>query len=165
MRYIKKTGSAPYCLNKKHKTPPKNKTEATKQWRKFKCKNKLTHQLADEQYSLCAYSEIEILRDHSILGTHIEHVQPKSIYPQRTFDYSNLVLNALASDDLSGSIVAKNAVFGGHAKEDNYDPNLFISCLDPACTDYFTYLSDGKVVPTKDSAPHKEKAEYTINLL
>jgi uncharacterized protein (TIGR02646 family) len=143
-----------------------------KEWGNLRKKQRepLIKKLRDEQYSLCAYSEIAIPHNNSELGAHIEQVQPKGKYPKRTFDYCNLVLNALHSDylpkkDSSKNIVAQDEIFGGHAKGEYYDSKLFISCLDSNCANYFTYLSDGRVVSAKDSSPAKEKAEYTIKLL
>ncbi len=166
MRYIKKKGdSGCFPLNQAHNNPPQDKAEARSQWGSFRDKSQLTALLGKEQYFLCAYSEIEILRDNSTVGTHIEHVKPKSRYPQQTFDYKNLVLSALSSEDLK-STIAQREVFGGHHKKSHYDPTLFVSCLDNDCTDYFSYLSDGRVVPKdNDDNLHRKKAEYTIKLL
>jgi uncharacterized protein (TIGR02646 family) len=98
------------------------------------------------------------------IGIHIEHLKPKSSYPQLTFDINNLVVNALHRDDLQSRPRAD--VFGGHAKLNQYDPDLFVSCLTQGCADYFTYLSDGRIVPSIHlDEPQKRKAAYTIDLL
>jgi len=143
MRYITKTGNGGYHLNHANNDPPKTSMQAVSRWSRFAYKTELTNLLETEQYGLCAYSELR--PDQSGLRQHIEHVQPKSAYPQRTFDYQNLVLCALSHSDLSGR--AKEDVFGGHAKLNDYDANQFISCLDANCSHYFRYLSDGRVVP------------------
>jgi len=128
MRYIRKIGNGGYHLNHANNEPPISSEQATRRWSRFDHKAELTNLLEMEQFGLCAYSELR--PDQSGLGKHIEHIQPKSAYPQRTFDYQNLVLCALSDSDLNGR--AKEDVFGGHAKLNNYDANRFISCLDAA---------------------------------
>lgn len=99
------------------------------------------------------------------IGAHIEHVEPKSLIPSKTFDYTNLVLSAMSSDDLS--LWGKENRFGGHAKGNEYDASLFVSPLDVDCAHYFVYLSEtGEVEPSPTLSQHdNEKAVYTINLL
>ena len=59
-----------------------------------------------------------------------------------------------------------NEVFGGHAKLSQYDPSLFISCLQPECAKYFAYLSTGKIEAVIDlTEDEKKQANYTITLL
>lgn len=162
MRYITKTGSGGYHLEQANTNLPANSTEATSRWKSFAHKEKVTNYLDAEQYGLCAYSEIR--PDQLGLGTHIEHIEPKSLNPLRTFDYSNLVLSALSSEDLSS--LAVNEVFGGHAKLSQYDPSLFISCLQPECAKYFASLSTGKIEAVIDlTEDEKKQANYTITLL
>jgi len=162
MRSITKIGNGGYQLNRSHETPPTTKKQATSRWSSFDYKDKVTNNLLTEQYGLCAYSEIR--PDQFGLDTHIEHVEPKSANPARTFDYSNLVLSALSDKDLKNII--NNNIFGGHAKLSQYDALLFISCLQTDCARYFVYLSTGKVEPARvlNKAEYKQ-AEYTINLL
>ncbi len=162
MRSITKTNRGGLYLQQSHNNPPTTKEQATSSWRNFRHKANITNSLVREQYALCAYSEIR--PDKYDLGTHIEHLEPKSQNPQRTFDYSNLVLSALSSEDLKNR--GQNDVFGGHAKQSGYDANLFVSCLQANCASYFVYLSNGLVEPSHDLNSHDhQKAQYTINLL
>lgn len=163
MRFIRKRVFGGHSLEKAHAQPPQTSDEATTRWSRFADKDKVTTFLEEEQLGLCAYSEVR--PDKEEIGTHIEHVQPKGSYPTRTFDYGNLVLCGLNDRDLK-SFISDN-VFGGHAKLGGYDPDLFISCLDPDCERYFTYLSDGRIVPSSQEESDEEykKADYTINTL
>lgn len=162
MRAITKLGNGGYQLNRSHANPPNTSDEATSRWSSFNYKSMVTKYLLTEQYGLCAYSEVR--PDKLNLGTHIEHVEPKSANPQRTFDYCNLVLSALSDDDLKH--IDKANVFGGHAKLSKYDALMFISCLQADCARYVVYLSNGKVEPANvlNTTEHTQ-AQYTINLL
>jgi len=115
-----------------------------------------------DQFGLCSYSEIR--PDEYGLGVHIEHVEPKSANPSRTFDYSNLALSALSNSDLTN--LCRNDQFAGHYKLSNYDSSLFVSCIDEESQEYFAYVSDGRVEPSivLDDL-NRPRAEYTINLL
>lgn len=165
MRAITKQGTGGFHLNQSHANPPQTRDQATSCWSGFNHKAAVLSQLLDEQYQLCCYSEIR--PDRLGLGCHIEHVQPKSQYPQRTFDYQNLAASALDSaDDLSAFKAQAHEVFAGHAKLGQYDSRLFISCHQPDCARFFAYLSDGRVVPADGLVPDDiEKASYTITLL
>lgn len=147
---------------------PQSAQEATKRWQRFN-QSTLLKQLLSEQFGLCAYTELNIqdfsAENYSDKGAHIEHLAPKNKSPQRTFDYHNLVLSALDSNDLT--TFKKNDRFGGHFKLQNYDADLFISPLDPTCRDHFSYSTEnGEIFPNLllDNLALK-KAQYTINLL
>ncbi|HGS4620255.1 TPA: retron system putative HNH endonuclease [Vibrio cholerae] len=162
MRAITKRGDGGYHLNCSHQNPPLTADQASSRWSSFGYKSELTECLLAEQYGLCCYSEIrpELLG----LGTHIEHIEPKSINPARTFDYANLVLSALSSDDLNK--IDKSEVFGGHAKLSQYDAISFVSCLHADCAKYFVYLSNGYVEPSRSlTLAERSRAQFTIDLL
>jgi len=162
MRSITKIGTGGHQLARSHQTPPTSSGQATSRWRSFGYKADVSQYLLTEQYGLCAYSEIR--PDQLGLDTHIEHVEPKSANPARTFDYSNLVLSALSSDDLKN--IDRDEIFGGHAKLSEYDVQLFISCLQASCCRYFVYLSNGEIEPTRSlGQTEKDQAKYTIDLL
>lgn len=162
MRYIVKQGTGGYQLEKANEKPPANAEQATIRWDNFKGKKAVTKFLLSAQYYLCAYSEVR--PDLLNLGTHIEHIEPKSTNPARTFDYANLVLNALSSDNLRK--LNRADVFGGHAKLNTYDATLFVSCLQPDCAKYFVYLSNGIIEPSqKLEQTDQVRAQYTIDLL
>jgi uncharacterized protein (TIGR02646 family) len=165
MRIVKKQGAGGDHLNQAHSNSPQDNQQAKSRWSSFGYKSDVLSYLLEEQYHLCCYSEIRA--DILELGYHIEHVQPKSQYPLRTFDYTNLAACALDSaNDLQDFKAKTYEVFGGHAKGSGYDSNLFISCHQPNCFNFFAYLSDGRVVPAiKLNDQDTDKADYTINLL
>lgn len=163
MRAIRKIGVGPFKLNAAHARPPTTSAEATSRWHSFSIRATL-NLLLEEQYQLCCYSEVRSDLLMPDLGSHIEHCQPKSSYPQRTFDYTNLAASAFNSNDLNK--IKREEVFGGHAKGSDYDPAKFISCHQPDCARYFAYLSDGRIVPSLTlNNVDRDKAKYTIDLL
>lgn len=165
MRSISKQGSGGYHLSVANATPPATRAEATSRWKSFSHKSEVSDSLLTEQYQLCCYSELR--PDQVGLGHHIEHVEPKSSNPARTFDYLNLAVCALDStNDLLAFKAQRHEVFGGHAKLSAFDPALFIAPHKADCARYFAYLSDGRVVPqTALTTPERVQAQYTIDLL
>ncbi|GAB7532039.1 hypothetical protein PS3A_44540 [Pseudomonas sp. 3A(2025)] len=167
MRSIRKAGNGPYQLERSHATPPTTSQAASRRWSSFSHKQAVLNALREEQYHLCCYSEIRA--DLEDLGFHIEHVENKSQRPQRTFEYANLAACALDSaNDLQSFKAQRAELFGGHAsgKSNTVDTTRFISCHQADSARYFTYLSDGRVVPADGLSPlDAERARYTIDLL
>lgn len=172
MRAIKKQGTGGYYLTQSHATPPQTPDQATSRWSSFAHRGTVMNCLLDEQYHLCCYSEFR--PDQEGLGYHIEHVENKSQNPARTFDYTNLAASALDSNTGLKNLKKQNKdvpeeVFGGHAsgKRSAVDFDLFVSCHEPNCPQFFAYLpSSGEIVPREGlSASDAAKAGYTINLL
>ncbi|EIJ43198.1 TIGR02646 family protein [Beggiatoa alba B18LD] len=165
MRYILKRQFGEYHLNEANKNPPSDKDSATSRWSSFGYKDVVCQCLLDEQNFLCCYSEVKLEHCSSdAYDYHIEHVQPKSLYPTRTFDYQNLAVSAFSAEDLKS--YQREELFGGHYKLGHYDPDLFISCHQVDCANYFCYTSDGRVVPALQlSDVEKAKAIYTIDIL
>lgn len=172
MRHITKQGNGGHHLQKAHLRPPQTSQESTSRWRNFNQKQKVLESLLEEQYHLCCYSELRA--DQHELGHHIEHVENKRQNPQRTFDYTNLAASALDSDRLGAfkdRLAQENLsgdLFGGHAqgKQQSVDIQRFISPHQPECTQFFAYLSDGRIVPAENlNEWDQERARYTIDLL
>lgn len=162
MRMIRKEGEGTHPLTRAHQQPPLDADAAQRRWRAFKHKERLTEVLQDEQYGLCAYSELR--PDQVGIGMHIEHIVPKRVEPLRTFDYHNLVLSALSDADLTA--LRREDHFAGHAKQGRYDQRRFISPLQEDAATAFAYLSDGRIVPRIGlSESDRERARYTIALL
>lgn len=169
MRHIIK-GPAASSLVRKHESPPQTEEEAARAWGHFRSwkKQETKSRCLGEQYYLCGYSEVDLsaeaLARGQEIGMHLEHVEPKSKNPQRTFDHTNLIVSGI--DDSKTRKLVKEDVFGGHAKLKWYDDNLFISPLHVDCSRYFHYESTGKVIPKINlSAPEKEQAQTTIDKL
>lgn len=146
---------------------PATSEEATRRWKNFNGKTELSRQLLQQQYGLCCYTELNLtdfaLEQHK--GTHIEHERPKSMFPDRTFDYDNLLLCSLASEDLKH--FPGQQQFGGHFKGSNFVAGSFVSPHQANCRDYFIYSSgSGEISPNLElPEDEQQKAQYTIDLL
>lgn len=167
MRAIQKRGNGPFQLNDSHTNPPTSHDTATTRWSGFGYKQEVLNYLLEEQYGLCCYSEVR--PDRIGLGFHIEHVENKAQNPQRTFDYQNLAASALNSETDLRAFKAQSAeVFGGHApgKSKAVNSARFVSPQRLGCARFFSYLSDGRVVPSDGlSVLEEDQAQYTIDLL
>ncbi|MCI5209550.1 MAG: TIGR02646 family protein [Candidatus Electrothrix sp. ATG2] len=102
-------------------------------------------QLIAEQLGMCCYCEVII----SLKDCHVEHLKPKSIYPQNMFAYENL----LASCNQKESC--------GHKKGKWYSSDM-VSPLDQDCEKRFTYTLDGRIIP---SGKEDTSASETIEQL
>lgn len=164
MRYVVKNGRGTGALALQHQEPPQTSAEAERRWRRFDNKSVLLEVLLNEQYHLCCYSELRA--DLRGLGWHIEHVENKSQQPVRTFDYQNLSVSSLDSEN--GLRQFGKEAFGGHApgKSQPVDMARFIHGHLPDCARYFAYLSDGRIVPAVGlTEPEAVNTQYTIDLL
>ncbi|MGF1763795.1 retron system putative HNH endonuclease [Aliivibrio kagoshimensis] len=187
MKAIEKTELGNNALAKEvAKGIPQNATEAKSRWGRFPSnkKKQAKRKLLTQQYKLCGYTEFNIDEFSSLAsskngGCHIEHIKPKSLFPQLTFEYENLIISVLDSDDLKRfkeEFFVNNApeaddshklYFGGHKKENNFDEVLFISPTETDCQRYFVHIEhSGEIKPANGLEEDEVKrAEYTIKLL
>lgn len=107
--------------------------------------SRLNEDLVKEQKYICAYCCCEINTETSH-NEHIEPRHPKTYASKRSLDYSNLVASCY------GFQGAKTC---GPQKENDYDEKQFISPLNPACEDKFSYFPNGVI----------DGDDYTIKLL
>lgn len=153
MKHIKK-GAEPISLTKW------NKKLGGKilPWINFKqsVKNNVFEALLCEQGYICCYCGASITRNEC----HIEHLKPKSIYTQLTYEYTNLMVSCQGEDEEQLRV----PVHCGHRKDNWYDDHLMVSPLDLTCTDFFKYLPSGEIQPTDEPAK-KAAAETTIEKL
>jgi uncharacterized protein (TIGR02646 family) len=175
VRHVLPTGAGPVALSQAHQTPPTTSDEATRRWRGFAPhKQAVIDRLLEDQYMLCCYSELRA--DLYGLGFHIEHIENKSDFPQRTFDWPNLAACTLSSEEglpklasqRSASLSKVEVNFGGHAREkqNQVDGGQFVSIRDPQCATYFAYLSNGEMSPNLNrSLADQARVEYTIRVL
>jgi len=177
MRHITK-GDSDYFLSQKNKNKPITANDATREWSRFKYKPATIRNCLNEQFFLCCYSEICLNNHFPIMGSegivvsddygyHLEHIEPKSLKPKKTFEHENLAVSAISSSSLA--TLSKEDVFGGHAKLRRYKKNSFISPLMTNSQDFFHYESTGKVVPKESLCNRREKAKarltiYLLNL-
>ncbi len=131
-------------------------------WSTFKYSAGTRDSCRNEQFSLCAYSEVEL--SETLLGMHLDHVKPKSKFPTDTFSHTNLLLSAI--DDIKARSLTKRDVFGGHARGDRYHPVWFIHPLKPDSHLFFHYASDGLIQPRRGlSTRDRRRAVYTIGIM
>ena len=164
MRPVKKLGTPPRKLAQRNLNPPTTSGAANTAWGNFRGERKqeTVNQCLQEQFGLCAYSEIALKDNDS--GMHLDHVEPKSRNPSRTFEHNNLLLSAIDSEKLK--VLAREEVFGGHFRLKHYSQTGFIHPLCPDSRRFFHYASDGKVAPALGlSVSDARKARYTIAVL
>ena len=114
-----------------------DKTEEGKQLRSQVREHMLAH-----QKMICCYCCKSIDSSHS----HNEHIKPRSSFPRNSMDYDNLLVSCT-----SGTC--------GMAKENHYNPAMFISPLMENCEEHFQFLPDGRIVGKS------AQGEDTINCL
>lgn len=142
-------------------------TSHKENWKKYKHKKYIQDNLIIVQSYICAYCEIELSRDIDHVGFHIEHIKPKSKFPNCTFDYTNLMLSCFTTtEELYRNNFDKSSLSCGHFKGDHFNTMLFISPVEIDCATYFQYELDGRITPVDNlDRENKEKAIYTIRHL
>ena len=163
MIFVQHHSVEPEKLKKKKETLDKIKSEDTTDlWKNYKHKEEIRLDLLELQYGLCAYCENSL---YTQLKYHIEHIAPKNIYPDLTFEYSNLILSCIDSDGLR-DVKVDNTISCGHAKENKFNSKLFIKPTFQDCEQYFWYKDNGEVISNPElNAEDIDKANYTIKLL
>lgn len=164
MRYISKLDSPPFFEACKHNLSDSSRWESFSENQPLsRCKQQLHRYLLDEQSDLCVYCE----RGVTTSSSHIEHVYPKSVYPDKTFDYQNLVASCNGeSCSITGRDIYKpeDIQSCGHRKSDLLDERLFLSPL--VHVDIGAYFSYNKTsCAIKPGEKNPSKASYTIDLL
>lgn len=116
----------------------------TQDWRAFlgtSCHTVLNISLRKEQQGLCSYCESEVADSDG----HIEHMEPRSRNPARTYDYANLVISC------DGGTVEHCGRYKDDRKKNPnhaWDATRFSTPHHPASISLFLYLPNGRVVPT-----------------
>lgn len=150
MKYIRK-GSEPEILagwkraNKRKKSLKFDDLDPS-------VRSNLKDQLLKEQSFLCCYCEQRIAADAS----HIEHIKPRSQYPQLEVEYLKLTCSCQGESD------PKEPKHCGASKGGWYDVSRFISPLKPDCEKRFRYLGDGSILPNNEN---DDAARETIDRL
>ncbi len=118
------------------------------------------HILDNEQKFLCCYCESKV--DVSLVYTHLEHLKPKEIYSDLTFDYNNLLVSCDGKHETNTSNNSHQTC--GHKKDNDYDENLFLNPVAIAdIENYFKYDSQtGRII---NSESNSNRADYTIRVL
>ncbi len=135
-------------------------------WDNFQSPEKtaLHKALLQEQGYICCYCGMRITKEIS----HIEHLQPREIYPNIALDYSNLLASCPGEgenpDWKKPQKIPPSQKHCGPKKDNWYDANLMVSPLQPNCRDFFRYTGLGEIRPTKNPAM-EPAAQETINRL
>lgn len=149
------------CLNGRRNNPPDTTLAAKKAWRRSNKKD-IRKACYKQQHGLCAYTELSL--DESDLGYHLEHIAPRSYYPERTFLPHNIILSIM--DDIQSGALQPHEKFGGHHKSEQYADDWFISPFNRDCAGFFKYQLDGLVKAAATlEACDRLKAEKTIAVL
>jgi uncharacterized protein (TIGR02646 family) len=153
MKYIKKS-EEPQSLTEWNQQRSKN----IPNWKNFDrdVKNDVFYSLLKEQGFICCYCGSLIARREC----HIEHFKPKSIYPNLTYEYNNLIASCQGEDEKRPRV----PIHCGHKKGNWYDDELMVSPLDKNCLDFFKYSGSGEIIPT-DKQDKQLVAETTIKKL
>lgn len=159
MRPISHPASVPYLLQQAIARGATN-------WNTFGGKSMVTASLESLQKGLCAYCQIRL---DSGIGSHIEHIVPKGVYPTKTFRWKNLVLSCTHSHQLK-LVQGSGGVSCGHShgKREWLKYNKkFIIPTSKNCERYFEYrASDGEVRASEGLTPGQTvRANYTIETL
>ena len=110
--------------------------------------------MQNEQVGLCGYTELPLNIDNS----HIDHYKKRNLFPQLTFDWTNLIVAAV--DDEFGANFKDN---GYSIKAAEYS-EIFNPVLDHS-ENYFSYTEWGEIVAKEGiTNDEKEKAEKTIEI-
>ncbi len=108
------------------------------------------HILEVEQDHLCAFTELRLYASSS--SSHIDHFRKRSLFPELTFDYRNLMVSC-------------NLEFCGAKFKDRRivpeDYRLLINPTREDPADHLTYSFTGRIIPRRGSP----KGERTISLL
>ncbi|WP_051260978.1 retron system putative HNH endonuclease [Desulfovibrio inopinatus] len=149
MKYIRKFSSPESFEDWKRRHPGAD-------WHEFSLphnapvKDDLADSLRREQGRICCYCEKRLSRRRS----HIEHIKPRSVFPDSTLKYSNLAASC------NGGPTRQNACCG-HKKGAWYSPR-FVSPYDRSCEHRFLVTAAGEIAPRN---PKDISAAETIRRL
>ena len=96
--------------------------------------------LCNEQDCLCGYSEMVLEEDSAF--SHIDHYYKRNLFPQKTFDWNNLIVSTIDED------------FGGKYKDNTYKIKTeeYQQIFNPVVDDmsqFIEYSGNGEIVPLK----------------
>lgn len=112
--------------------------------------------LCYEQDCLCGYSEILLEAESS--SSHIDHYYKRNLFPQKTFDWKNLIVSTIDED------------FGGKYKDNTYkiqanEYDLIFNPVEDDMSQYIRYLGNGKMIPIDGLSQNiTDKVEKTIEV-
>ncbi|MEZ5673573.1 MAG: retron system putative HNH endonuclease [Thiotrichaceae bacterium] len=133
-------------------------------------KHALHRHLWHEQQGLCVYCqqripEKTVKQSSKEIRSHIEHIRPRSTYPQRIFDHHNLSVSC-EGFDCAAQIPLKKE-FCEHRKADEYDESQFLNptALQTIET-FFEFDIEGRIFANHLKNEHEQQqAKYMIKIL
>ena len=155
MRFIDKQIVCKPLQRRRH-NPPQTDTDAKKAWRRFN-KQAIRKACYKQQFGLCAYTELSL--DDELLGCHLEHIAPRSRYPERTFESTNIILSSM--DDCYSGQLETHEQFGGHFKSALYGDDWFIGPFDARCELFFRYCPKTGLVLANHKIDTNDQANTT----
>jgi len=108
--------------------------------------------LEKEQNRLCIYCEKKI-SDNS-KKSNIDHFKTRNLFPEKTLDYTNLLVSCNVNDRCSSLKDSKKSLL---KNRDDYENILDPTIENP--NDFFNYLFSGEIIPIDD-----KKAQFTIEI-
>jgi uncharacterized protein (TIGR02646 family) len=108
--------------------------------------------LVEEQGFICCYCEGRIEMNGA--SSNIEHLMPRSRFPEVELDYNNLLASCLGGDRNSPSEHC-------NGKKGNWYEPTMVSPLQVDCSTYFFFTRDGQILPS-DDPDKRDAAEETI---
>jgi len=131
-------------------------------WQRFNGIRRVSQVCRDEQFGLCAWSEVRL--DWFEQGSHVDHVRPKSKFPEATFEHANLVVSAFDSESLHKQ--PRRDVFGGHFRGHGFADRALIHPLQADCGTYFAVTLTGQIEPRQGlSARDSRRVRATVAAL
>jgi uncharacterized protein (TIGR02646 family) len=182
MRYIDKSNLDQVFEKYAKQSRPTSWDNSSKSKRKG-----LAQHLYSEQECMCAYCQDNLPQPvggnkNEVDISHIDHILPKSKYPELEFEQSNLVLSCKGyayKSQLRLTEKGRISKVDEHGlkrefcgcRKDNHPELEFIEAnfLSPTkiqdIEDYFYYEIEGYIQPHPNKTIEKDKIEYTIKLL
>nr|WP_321522965.1 retron system putative HNH endonuclease [uncultured Macellibacteroides sp.] len=113
-----------------------------------KCRDQI---LIEEQDCMSGYTEIPLNTEGNI---HIDHFKKKGMFMAETFNWNNFIVDSLDS--------GYGACYKDSRISNVSDYDKLINPVEEDPHDYFTYQSNGNIVPKSGLSPSElEKAEFT----
>jgi uncharacterized protein (TIGR02646 family) len=164
MRYIKKSQEPPSFTQWKQQA----NLDWQPTWNSFQApqKNDVHDALLKEQGKICCYCGIAITRDRNAVAvdalgiktsiSHIEHLKPRSKYPDEALVYENLLASCQGEREENPPYPYENC---GTLKDEWYDEQFIVSPLNSDCASFFSFTGAGEMLPTEE--PEKRLAAQT----
>lgn len=90
--------------------------------------------LDNEQQGYCAYTEVRIIKDESC---HIDHFRTRNLYPQKTFEYRNLLVSCNSED--------YGAKYKDKQIKEKTDYDFLVNPVENNPSDYMEYTFTGEM--------------------